>query len=216
MSSDLILHKLNILWERKCCLSLSVLTSRTHCSPCRIWPLNEFYEWAKWIVIDDLIFTWKYNAKTWKCAQESIKLNHANLLHSWRKVCLYFQLLYSLSFSRQQLVCVSGAVVMNWGKELELSLCDCTCLRVLSKTAWEQVPAVFESCLIKWEGGNRKSREFISCISSHQKGRPAGHISTSSSVLVLRCVLYGNTLPANSSKTQGRENICIELRKCMK
>lgn len=88
MSSDLILHKLNILWERKCCLSLSVLASRTHCSPCRIWPLNEFYEWAKWIVIDDLIFTWKYNAKTWKCAQESIKLNHANLVRSWRKVCL--------------------------------------------------------------------------------------------------------------------------------
>lgn len=75
-------------------------------------------------------------------------------------------------------------MVMNWEKELELSLYDHMCLRVLSKTAWEQVPAVFESCLIKWEGGNHKSRKFISCISSHQKGCPAGHISMSSSVPV--------------------------------
>lgn len=86
-----------------------------------------------------------------------------------------------MSFSKQQLICVSGAMAMKWGKELELSLCHRTCLRVLSKTAWEQVPAVFESCLIKWEGGNCKSRKLISCISSHQKGCPAGHISTSSS-----------------------------------
>lgn len=97
---------------------------------------------------------------------------------------------------------------MNSGKELEPSLPDCTCLRVLSKAAWEQVPAVFESCLIWWEGGNHKSRKFISCISSHQKGSSAGHISVSSSeswCLGLCCM--GSTLPPSSSKTQGRENI---------
>ena len=97
---------------------------------------------------------------------------------------------------------------MNWGKKLELSLSDRTCLRVLSKTAWEQVPAVFESCLIKWEGGNHKSRKLISCISSHHKGSSAGHMSTSGSES--RCMglcRMGSTFPANSNKTRGRENM---------
>ena len=43
------------------------------------------------------------------------------------------------------------------------------------------MPAVSESSLIRWEGGNHKSRKLISCISSHQKGSATGHIFTSGS-----------------------------------
>lgn len=153
----------------------------------------------------------KVRFRNMKMSTVSIKLNHTDLVSSWRKVCLsVISDSVFIEFLQTAAILYFWCPLMgvNWGKEREQSLPHHMCLRVLSKTAWEQVPAGFEICLIRWEGGNHKSKKFISCISSHQKGSSAGHISTSGSeswCLGLCCT--GSALPANSNKTRGRENI---------